>query len=97
LYNIQQYFENSTYLPSHFDGEYFDFQKNKDDSLVIKKAIRPNYVSVLTLVNFATKGGTKIMNPNNEKEFEILQCGVGDIATFRNDKVMHGAEPFIMR
>jgi len=97
LFNIQRYRDNSTYLPTHFDGEYFDFKKNDDDTLLINKAIRPNTTAVLTLLNNATKGGTKIINPANESDFQIVVGAAGDMVAFRNDKLLHGAEPFYKR
>src|SRR3989338_1499328 len=93
LLNFQRYYQDSVYLPLHYDGELYSFIKHEDDSITITEAIIPNKTAVLTLINYAVGGGTKI-SKKDKSDSTVVQYNSGDLLIFNNSKILHGAEAF---
>jgi hypothetical protein len=91
LFNVQEYYSNSVAVPRHYDGELLDFHHGITGDLVIQKAIRPELVSVLTLVNDVGEVGTRISNQDFDT---MIPCKAGDLLTFDNMSCWHAADAF---
>lgn len=92
LFNVQIYYQSSSPVARHFDGELQAFTVKEDGTLVIKDAIRPRSVAVLTLVNHTEGGGTRLFYPNGETE--VIRAQAGDLLVLDNVECDHGADSF---
>lgn len=87
LFNVQSYECGSAPLPTHFDGEYFEFE-SADDGFTVFRALRPRRVAVLTLKNAAENGGT-ILVPEAGGRKRFVWAGQGDLLIFDNKEFRH--------
>jgi len=92
LMNAQMYYQSSTPVPRHFDGELLDFSVRPDNSLEIRKAIRSEKVAVLTLVNDTEGGGTRLFHEDGSSEVVVGEPG--DLLIFENVSCLHGVDAF---
>lgn len=93
LFNIQRYNRGSAQVPRHFDGELFDFDVGPEGELNINKALRPGEVAVLTLVNEAIGGGTRLFPLDSSPSF-VVPASAGDLLIFSNTECDHGVDSF---
>jgi hypothetical protein len=92
LFNVQEYYSDSSEVPKHNDGELLEFSINKDGTLSITESLRPAKVAVLTLINDVKNGaGTRIWNGNKNM---VVKCKVGDLLVFDNIKCLHSVNAF---
>lgn len=89
LFNIQMYKGDSKPVAKHFDGEFLEFNVNGED-LNIKRAIRPQQVAVLTLLNNTIDGGTRVHFNNDEST--VVKGKAGDLLIFDNIKCNHSVD-----
>ncbi|MBM3682097.1 MAG: hypothetical protein FJW84_01400, partial [Actinobacteria bacterium] len=75
LFNIQMYKGDSKPVAKHFDGEFLEFSVEGED-LNIKRAIRPNKVAVLTVLNNTVNGGTRV---HLDDESTVITAKAGDL------------------
>lgn len=95
LFNIQFYYDGSSEVPKHYDGEYFEFFGTSYGSLQIGDSLRSHIVSVLTLVNETTDGGTRIWdNIDGKENSTLIKAKVGEVVTFDNLSHLHSADAF---
>lgn len=93
LFNIQKYFSNNEVVVKHFDGHYFEFIHDEKGNLIVVEGLRPNKVSVLTLLNDVYKAGTRVWEPCSE-DGVVVECESGDLLVFDNWSCLHGADAF---
>jgi hypothetical protein len=92
LFNVQEYYSDNAMVPKHFDGELLDFDVNPDDTLNIKRAIRPMLVGVLTLINDIGEVGTRVHSPDNLDA--VIPCQPGELLIFDNKNCFHSVDAF---
>lgn len=94
LFNIQKYWEESTPVHLHRDGEVFDVDISSHDNRTnVIRALHPSRVCLLTLFNNAEGGGTRIMLANGT-DF-VVQAQTGDLLVFDNIDTEHGVEELV--
>jgi len=92
LFNIQEYYDNSTEVPKHNDGELLEFTVNSDGNLEIQESLRPAKVAVLTVVNDVPGGvGTRLWQKDTT---EVVKCKAGDLLVFDNINCLHSVDSF---
>lgn len=88
LFNIQMYKGDSKPVAKHFDGEFLEFNV-EGENLNIKRAIRPQQVAVLTLLNNTVDGGTRV---HFDDESTVIKGKAGDLLIFDNIKCHHSVD-----
>lgn len=93
LFNIQMYKGDSKPVAKHFDGEFLEFSVDGED-LNIKRAIRPQQVAVLTLLNNTLEGGTRVHFDTSEgvSESAVIKGKAGDLLVFDNIRCHHSVD-----
>lgn len=91
LFNIQEYYSDNAEVPKHFDGELLDFDVT-DKELLIKEAVRPHQVAVLTIVNDVGQVGTRVHYPDNGSI--MVDCQAGEVLIFDNLNCHHSVDAF---
>lgn len=92
LFNIQEYYSESSEVPKHNDGELLQFSVDDSGKLIIQESLRPARVGVLTLVNDVAEGaGTRLWNKDKSS---VVKCGVGDLLVFDNLNYLHSVDKF---
>ena len=95
MLNSQQYFEKSRFVEDHYDGEFFEFTHDHDDThnedrLLINKGLIPRYVIVFVLHNNNENGhGTYIRMHDSDERIHV-NAFAGDMFIFDNSAVRHG-------
>lgn len=94
MLNIQQYYEKSLPVWSHFDGFFQKFEHGETDiygetPMKIIEGLLPRYVMVLVLENENDGYGTYV-TPHNSDERIIIENRPGDLILFDNIHVRHG-------
>ena len=88
LFNIQMYKGDSKPVAKHFDGEFLEFSVDGED-LNIKRAIRPDKVAVLTVLNNTVNGGTRV---HLDDESSVITAKAGDLLIFDNLRCHHSVD-----
>jgi hypothetical protein len=93
LFNVQMYKGDSKPVAKHFDGEFLEFSVDGEE-LNIKRAIRPQQVAVLTLLNNTLEGGTRVHYDTTEgaSESSVIKGKAGDLLVFDNIKCHHSVD-----
>lgn len=93
LFNIQMYKGDSKPVAKHFDGEFLKFDVD-GEHLNIHKAIRPQKVAVLTMINHTIDGGTRLHldSPDLEEQSTVVKGKSGDLLIFDNIKCHHSVD-----
>ena len=91
LFNIQRYWNNSTAVPKHIDGEIFEYHRSQNGNLLIKKMIRPKQVAILTLKNDFIEGGTRLFY-GSDIAGTLINYGMGDLLIFDNESQAHSVD-----
>lgn len=94
MLNIQQYYENSLPVWSHFDGFFQKFEHGETDiygetPMKIIEGLLPRYVMVLVLENENGGYGTYV-TPHDSDERIGIENRPGDLILFDNIYVRHG-------
>lgn len=92
LLNFQRYYQDSALLPLHQDREPFSLVKH-EKLVTVEEAIVPNKVAVLTLINNAIGGGTRISTKDRSNS-TVIECAPSDLLVFNNNNILHGADVF---
>ena len=92
LLNFQRYYQDSVLLPLHQDREPFSIVKH-EKLVTVEEAIIPNKVAVLTLINNAIGGGTRISTKDRSNSV-VIECAPSDLLVFNNNNILHGADAF---
>jgi hypothetical protein len=92
LLNFQRYYQDSALLPLHQDREPFSIVKH-EKLVTVEEAIIPNKVAVLTLINNAIGGGTRISTKDRSNSI-VVECAPSDLLVFNNNNILHGADTF---
>jgi hypothetical protein len=82
MFNVGRYPERCGAMNPHYDGELFDYEVVPDEGNVVRNAIRPHRVALLTLRNDSIAGGTRLHDPSDR--IVTTNTRAGDLLVFDN-------------
>ena len=89
MVNFQTYYSGSKPVRDHFDGEYLDYEMKDSYTLLLKKAILPQFVAVLVLHNENTEDPNGIVLRALDGETHTPRLDAGDFILFDNIMFRH--------
>ncbi len=89
MINFQTYYSGSKPVRDHFDGEYLDYEMKDAYTLLLKKAILPQFVAVLVLHNENTEDPNGIVLRSLDGETHAPRLDAGDFILFDNIMFRH--------
>lgn len=91
IINFQFYQNGCDPVPEHFDGNYLDWNMD-NGKMIVKKAIRPEKVAILTLENQSNLSGTNI---HSQKDKICIRCKAGTLLLFNNLTQTHSVDSIV--
>ncbi len=89
LFNVGRYPEGCAEVPAHYDGELFDFDVVTGVGNVVRSALRPARVAVLTLRN-DTRDCHTSLHEDDGRRVDAPEARAGDLLCFDNTRYKHG-------